>query len=136
MAFTTDIKLDADWQVVPSVNSDFALVTGSNSFIQSIRLEAVSVEGDLFFDPEWGWSLIDFLQSQDDEITRLEMVQRVRTKLVRYDEIIPDSIDIAAQFDAENETITITATFKTFESDEVYSVSVDLSRINAEVVLL
>ncbi len=90
----TDIRLDEDGQLTQAADGDAPLCSGMDCFLQSIILEAQTQKGELFYDEDFGWSLYDFLQSEDDEITRLEITQRVRSGLLKREEIIPDSVQV------------------------------------------
>ena len=90
----TDIRLDEDGQLTQAADGDAPLCSGMDCFLQSIILEAQAQKGELFYDEDFGWSLYDFLQSEDDEITRLEITQRVRSGLLKREEIIPDSVQV------------------------------------------
>ena len=85
----TDIRLDQEGQLTQATDGDAPLCSGMDCFLQSIILEAQTQKGELFYDEDFGWSLYDFLQSEDDEITRLEITQRVRSGLLKREEILP-----------------------------------------------
>ena len=55
--YYTDIALDENWQPAVRSNGDFATVSDLDCLMQEIRLEALTTQGELFFDPEFGWSL-------------------------------------------------------------------------------
>lgn len=84
-------------------------------FYQSIILEAQTQKGELFYDKDFGWSLYDFLQSEDDDITRLEIVQRVRTGLQKREAILSDSIQIEVSL--VDDTFHVYCTFQTTEAE-------------------
>lgn len=92
--YDTDIRLDEDGQLTQAADGGAPLCSGMDCFLQSIILEAQTQKGELFYDEDFGWSLYDFLQSEDDEITRLEITQRVRSGLLKREEIIPDSVQV------------------------------------------
>lgn len=75
-----DIRLDEDWQLTRAADGDAPVVEGLEEFLQEIRLESMTQEGDLFYDSEYGWSLLDFIQRDDSELTRLEIQDRIRRK--------------------------------------------------------
>ena len=85
----TDIRLDEDGQLTQAADGDAPLCSGMDCFLQSIILEAQTQKGELFYDEDFGWSLYDFLQSEDDEITRLEITQRVRSGLLKRERTGP-----------------------------------------------
>ncbi|MFW5435203.1 DUF2634 domain-containing protein [Paenibacillus apiarius] len=127
----TDIRLDHNWQLVTAANGDTLLVSGLDCAFQDIQLEALTQEGELFHDESWGWSLLDFVQSQDDELTRVEIEQRVKTKLEQRPEIDAETIDTFTIF--QGDTITIQVSFAFQSDDRLYQLNVDLDRVRVEV---
>lgn len=131
--YDTDIKLDKDWQLTPSANGDAPLLSNADCIIQDIKLEALSQEGELFYDNDWGWSLLDFMQVQDDDLTRLEIEQRIRTKLSRREEIDNGTITITLEFDGD--MISSIVSFKFINDSTQYNLDVALDRVKVEVVM-
>lgn len=130
----TDIKLDNNWQLTAAANGDAPLLSNADCLIQDIRLEALSQEGELFYDEAWGWSLLDFIQTQDEELTRVEIEQRIRTKLSRREEINHETIKTELSF--EDDKITAKVTFKLINDSRQYNLDVVLDRVKAEVVIV
>ena len=130
----TDIKLDNNWQLTAAANGDAPLLSNADCLIQDIRLEALSQEGELFYDEAWGWSLLDFIQTQDEELTRVEIEQRIRTKLSRREEINHETIKTELSF--EDDKITAKVTFKLINDSRQYNLDVVLDRVRAEVVIV
>lgn len=126
----TDIKLDSSWQLTQAATGDAPLASGFDCVMQDIRLEAVSQEKELFYDLEWGWSLVDFVQSEDDDLTIIEIKERIRNKLERRETIDAESITIELNF--KEDTFNAYVMFR-FVSGESGSVSVSVDRINVEV---
>ncbi|EKS54342.1 baseplate assembly protein [Citrobacter freundii ATCC 8090 = MTCC 1658 = NBRC 12681] len=129
----TDIRLDDNWQITAAASGDALLVSGLECFLQDIRIEALTQEGEVFYDETWGWSLLDFMQSQDDELLRLEIEQRVRTKLARREEIDPESIRTTVEF--LEDVIAIRSSFRFVDSDQTVQLDVELDRVKVEVRL-
>lgn len=132
MNWYTDIRLDDNWQLTQATNGDAPLVADLDAFLQDIRLEAVTQEGDLFYDQAYGWSLMDFLQSSDDEFTKLEIKERVKSKLSNREEIDTESISVNVTF--EKDLLLVQAYFRSNGSDTMQSVAVSLDRIQVEVI--
>ena len=88
----TDIRLDDDWQLTQASTGDAPACSGVDCFLQDIRLEAITQPGELFYDEEWGWGLLEFIQAEDDEMTRLEIGERIKEKLRRRSEIKADTV--------------------------------------------
>lgn len=128
----TDIKLDESWQLTQAANGDVPTAYGFDCIMQDISLEAVSQEGELFYDSDWGWSLIDFIQSEDDDLVELEIRDRIKTKLSNRDIINQESINVEVKFSEDN--IIVTVSFQFVDNDNTYTVSVNLDRISVEVV--
>ena len=85
--YDTDIRLDGRWRLTQAADGDAPLCSDFDCLYQNIILEALTQPGDLFYDLEWGWGLYEFIQSEPDELTRLEIVQRVTSKLRRREVI-------------------------------------------------
>lgn len=88
----TDIRLNDEWQLTQASTGDAPVCSGLDCFLQDIRLEAITQPGELFYNSEWGWGLLEFLQAEDDDLTRLEISERVKDKLRRRKEIDPFSV--------------------------------------------
>ncbi|BFH15170.1 hypothetical protein J6TS7_50100 [Paenibacillus dendritiformis] len=129
----TDIRLDRNWQLVAAANGDTLLVSGLDCVFQDIRLEAMTQEGELFYDESWGWSLLDFVQSQDDELTRIEIEQRVKTKLEQRPEIDAETIETFMDF--QGDTITVHVSFSFQNTDRLYQLDIDIDRVKVEVIM-
>lgn len=128
-----DIKLSADWQPAADVTGDFLRTTGKyECLLQEIALEALTQEGDLFYDPGFGWSLIDFIHGDCDELSSLEIQQRVFTKLSWYAEVDANSIKVDLHF--QEDVTGIAARFKFVGSNDEYRLQLQLDRIKTEVV--
>ena len=130
--YDTDIKLSETWQLTQAANGDAPLCSDLDCFVQDIRLEAITQPGELFYDPDWGWGLLEFLQSEDDELTRLEITERVSEKLGRREEITPGSIDV--QIRLLDDLLILDVTYEVQGTKQ--SITIGLDRVNVEVVTL
>lgn len=130
----TDIKLDTNWQLTQAANGDAPITSNNHCLFQDIQLEALTHEGELFYDESWGWSLFDFIQSQDDELTRTEIEQRIKSKLSNRVEVNSESIKSELKF--TNDTVEIYVKFKFLNDDEIYKLNIELDRVNVEVVVV
>lgn len=128
----TDVKLSEAWQLTQAANGDAPICSDLDCFVQDIRLEAITQPGELFYDSDWGWGLLEFLQSEDEELTRLEITERVKEKLGRREEITPGSIDI--QIRLLDDLLILDVTFEVQGTKQ--SITVGLDRVNVEVVTL
>lgn len=132
--YDADIKLDESWQLTAAANGDVPLASDMDCLFQDIRLEALSQEGELFYDGSWGWSLIDFIQTQDEELTRLEIEQRVRTKLSRREEINNETIKTVLSY--EDDKVSVKVAFKFINDSRQYNLDIELDRVRVEVVMV
>ena len=130
----TDIRLDEDGQLTQAADGDAPLCSGMDCFLQSIILEAQTQKGELFYDEDFGWSLYDFLQSEDDEITRLEITQRVRSGLLKREEIIPDSVQV--QVGHTQDAIQIYGSYQAADTEATYSQHNIIDPVNREVTVI
>lgn len=127
-----DIKLNEEWQLTQATNGDAPIVSGIECLIQDIKLESLTQEGELFYDLEYGWSLLDFIQRDDDDLTRLEIKERVRSKLEKRPEIDVESVQTYIEFN--NDTLRLRVVFSLLDDSEAHEVNIELSRINVEVI--
>lgn len=126
-----DIKLDADWQLTQATNGDAPIVSGIDCLVQDIKLESLTQEGELFYNLEYGWSLLDFIQRDDDDLTRLEIKDRVRNKLEKRVEIYIESVRTEIEFNED--ALGLEVSFRLNSGDAV-KIDVALSRVGVEVI--
>ena len=107
-------------------------IIGEVELYQNIVLEALTQPGDVFYDAEFGWGLYDFIQSEDTELTRLEITQRVRLKLQKREVILPESIEISIAF--EDDAVVLHCSFRFAEEDERRELDVIIGAVSVEVV--
>ncbi len=127
-----DIRVDDDWQLTRAANGDAPVISGNDEFIQSIKLESMTQEGDLFYDLEYGWSLLDFIHSTDSELTRIAIQERIRSKMSRRTEIDVSSLQVDVSF--QDDVFFVHIQFKKIDSDERYMMAVALDRVRMEVI--
>nr|DAP14038.1 MAG TPA: baseplate wedge protein [Caudoviricetes sp.] len=127
-----DIRLNDVWQLTQATNGDAPIVSGLDCVYQDIRLEALSQEGELFYDSAWGWSLLDFVQSEDDELLRLEIQSRIKEKLSRRSEIDVESISTVVDFN--DDTLNVHVTFQFVDESQSRSLDIVVDRVSVEVI--
>lgn len=127
-----DVKVDDEWQLTRAASGDAPITDGTEEFLQSIKLESMTQEGDLFYDPEYGWSLLDFLHSTDSELTRSSIQDRIRGKMAKRDEVDISSLLVTVRFDED--VLYADIKFRRKDSSKVYALKVALDRIRMEVV--
>lgn len=129
-----DIRLTDEWQPAQAAHGDALLCSGPDATYQDIALEAVTQPGDLFYDLNFGWGLYGFIQSEDEDLTRLELTSRVRQRLRSRAEVAPDSIDIAVSHDGD--AYRISCLFRFTEEETPRSLDVVISAVSVEVELI
>jgi len=128
----TDILLAEDWSLTQAADGDAPLCSGLECLYQNIALEAVTQKGDLFYDPDFGWSLYDFIQSEDDELTRLEIAQRARLGLQKREVILSESIEISVDY--SDEAFRIFCSFRFAEESTARQLNVVIDAVSVEVI--
>lgn len=127
----TDIRLGGGWQLTRAADGDAPLCANLDCLLQNIALEAETQAGDLFYDPSFGWSMYDFIQNEDDELTRLEIISRVREKLRKRQVIRPGSI--AVEVDRVGDVFKVCCSFQ-LDSGESAALSIVIGAVSVEVV--
>lgn len=128
----TDIRLDRAWQLTRATDGDAPLCADLDCLYQSIMLEALTQAGDWFADASFGWSLYDFIQSEDSDLTRLEIAERVRTKLLTRDVILPETIEVSVEHDGD--VFFVRCSFQFTDEDTARDLNVVISAVDVEVV--
>lgn len=128
----TDIRLSDAWQLTQAADGDAPLCSGLDCLYQNIALEAVTQPGDVFYDLEFGWGMYDFIQSEDSDLTRLEITERVKNKLRKREVIIPKSIQVTIDFQEDKYLLYCSFTFD--EEDEPRSLNVIIGAVTVEVI--
>lgn len=130
-----DILLDENGQPVPD-NGDVALVSGDECWLQDIKNEALTQEGELFYEDEagndsYGWGLLDFLQTEGDEFLLLEIQQRIRAKMAKRDYIDAASIHTEISFDGR--LCHISVCFKRIDKSQEYNIDIESNGVEVVV---
>ena len=127
----TDVRLSDEWQLTQAADGDAPLCSDLECLYQNIVLEALTQPGDLFYDLSFGWGLYDFIQSEDDDLTRLEITQRARAGLQRREVILPESIQTEVDF--EDDVFTLRCSFQFDEEETARELTVVISAVGVEV---
>lgn len=128
----TDIRLTDEWQLTQAADGDAPICTGQECLYQNIAIEAVTQKGDLFYDLDFGWSLYDFLQSEDDELTRLEIAQRARAGLQKREVILPETIEVSVDY--VEDAFRLYCSFRFAEESKPRQLNVVIDSVSVEVV--
>lgn len=132
----TDMLLDEMGQPVSNGSGDAALVSDNSCWLQDLKNEALTEEGELFYEDEsgngrYGWGLLDFLQGEVDEFFLLEIQQRIRSKMTKRSYIDAASIKIYIDYSGHQYHIRIT--FKRNDSSTEYNI--DIQSDGVEVII-
>lgn len=127
----TDIKLDGEWQLTPAASGDAPVTDDVEGLLQTIKTESITQEGELFYDTDFGWSLLDFIHAQETELAKIEIESRIKRKLAKYDEIVPDTAEVQQAW--KNGVLYIMVSFKLYDGTD-HKVETSLNRIGVEIV--
>lgn len=131
----TDLMMDDHGQPVISAAGESQMVSGIDCFLQDVRNEAVTTEGECFWDVDYGWSMLDFLHQEQDELLQIRISNRVKQKLSRRSEINQQSISVAVTF-LNNDVTEVKVAFKIKNSDVSYEIDLNVDGVETEVVLV
>lgn len=132
----TDIMLDEMGQPVSDGDGDAALVSDDPCWLQDLKNEALTEEGELFYEDEggidrYGWGLLDFLQGEVDDFLLLEIQQRIRSKMTKRSYI--DAASIKISIDYNGHQCHIRLTFRRNDSSTEYNI--DIQSDGVEVIV-
>lgn len=132
----TDIRMDENGQPMAGSDGDAAVAADDPCWFQDLKNEAITEEGELFYEDEegdesYGFGLLDFLQGEYDEFMELEIQQRIRAKLQKRSYI--DIGSIRTEVDYNGHDYRIRTTFKRTDGNEVYSL--DIQSNGVEVII-
>ena len=131
----TDLMMDDQGQPVISAAGESQMVSGIDCFLQDVRNAAVTTEGECFWDADYGWSMLDFLHQEQDELLQIRISNRVKQKLSRRSEINQQSISVAVTF-LNNDVTEVKVAFKIKNSDVSYEIDLNVDGVETEVVLV
>lgn len=131
----TDLMMDDQGQPVISAAGESQMVSGIDCFLQDVRNEAVTTEGECFWDADYGWSMLDFLHQEQDELLQIRISNRVKQKLSRRSEINQQSISVVVTF-LNNDVTKVKVAFKIKNSDVSYEIDLNVDGVETEVVLV
>ena len=131
----TDLMMDDQGQPVISAAGESQMVSGIDCFLQDVSNEEVISEGECFWDADYGWSMLDFLHQEQDELLQIRISNRVKQKLSRRSEINQQSISVAVTF-LNNDVTEVKVAFKIKNSDVSYEIDLNVDGVETEVVLV
>lgn len=123
-----DDMLDVDGQPTAGTDGQSELAEDDMCWLQDLKNEALTEEGELFYEDEegngsYGFGMLDFGQEEFDEFTKLEIQQRIRSKMSKRSYIDAASINIDVSF--EGHSYKARVTFKRNDSNTVYGISIE-----------
>jgi len=131
----SDLMMDDNGQPVVSAAGENLMVSGIDCFLQDVRNEAVTMEGECFWDADYGWSMLDFIQQERDELLQTKISNRVKQKLSRRSEINQQSITVTVSF-LDDDVTAVKVAFKIKNSDVSYEIDLNVDGVETEVVLV
>lgn len=78
--------------------------------------------------------MYEFIQSEDDDLTRLEIAQRARLGLQKREVIAPESIEIDVGF--SDDVFRLRCSFRFLPEDEPRELNVVVSAVGVEVITI
>lgn len=129
----TDIMLDDDGNFVSASNGDIKTVSGFEWLLQEIKHEMMTYPGDLFYDSEYGFGLLDFLHRRGTELDRIELEQRIREKLLRKQFIDIESIQVNIN-DWNMNKVSLGTFFSGYDKNIEMNIEIESNGIHIEVV--
>lgn len=131
----SDLMMNDSGQPVISAAGESLMVSGIDCFLQDVRNEAVTMEGECFWDADYGWSMLDFIQQEQDELLQTRISNRVKQKLSHRSEINQRSITVAVSF-MDNDVTAVKVAFKIKNSDVSYEIDLNVDGVETEVILV
>lgn len=134
--YDTDIMMDEAGQPVAAEKGDADIVSEDACWLQDLKNEALTEEGELFYEDEdgrdsYGWGLLEFLQAEIDEFCQLEIQQRIRSKLTKREYIDAASIKADIQYDGHQYRIRIS--FRRNDSSQEYNIDIECDGVEVVV---
>lgn len=127
-----DILLDENYQPLSDISGEAQIVSDYDCVLQDIKLEAITTEGELFYDTTYGWSLLDFINSENDELNLVEIKQRIYDKMKKRDYVDASSLNVTIEF--EEDIIIIYISFK-FTDGTAENIEIVLNKLEIEVTV-
>lgn len=125
-----DILLNEN-RIGKSAGGDFMIAEPKESFMQDLRLELQTNAGELFYDENYGYTLVEFLHREEDAFLKLEIKKRIQEKLAKREEVDKSSIQVAVKI--EEERLKVKIIFQTVEGQNE-ELDVVVSGLGVEVI--
>lgn len=140
-----DIMLNPYGQPVSDMDIDVAIVAEEDCWIQDLKNEVLTEEGELFYEDEeeddaYGFGMLDFLQQErdmedeEDDFLITEIRQRISAKLSKRKYI--DSSTVQTEVSYIESGIKIDTSFKRVDDETLYNMDIDIENTgDVEVVI-
>lgn len=124
-----DIQLSDDGNFIITSSGDVALVDNNAELLQDIRHRLMTYPGDLWYEPEYGSRLLDYIQTEQTPINQQELLQEIRLGINADDRIDSSKTEVNL-ISWDERSIVTRATFQkateTPETEESFIIQVDL----------
>lgn len=127
-----DVQMDKQGQPMIEQTGETALIDGVDCWFQDVKNESITQEGELFYDTSYGWSMLDFTQMEHDELTELEIQNRIKEKLRKRIEVDERTIFVEIKFDGRTYDIFIQFKFMNVETE--YNLELSMDGVEVKVV--
>lgn len=131
--FGADIQLDAEGDFVIDSGGDLMIATELDCLIQDVKHRLITYPGDLFYDESYGVGVQEFTNSEDSEINRLHLTEKINLRLSDEPRIEMDSITASA-VEWKNGEIIINTSFIPIGLDNPVNVTLKSNSSGIEVV--
>ena len=131
-----DIMLDENGQPKSRENGEVDTVSDDACWLQDLKNEVLTEEGELFYEDEdgddsYGFGLLEFTQGEYDEFIEIEIQQRIRSKMAKREYIDAASINSKVQFDGHNYWVRVT--FRRNDSTREYNIDIESDGVEVTV---
>lgn len=89
-----DIYLGDEGNFRGSADGDVQLATGKMAYMQDVKHELETVLGSYPLDENYGTRLIMYLQRENSDLARQELIQDVEEVVNRHSFVIPESVEV------------------------------------------
>ena len=132
--FGQDFKVDEHMQLVVAANGEAVMTKGPETGTQDIRLRLWQYLGSLFYDKEHGSVLMDWIQDENTEASRMGLVNEVQRR-IHLDPRVEYGT-VGAEILSWDETgVVVKASWKFIEIDHVYNLVIETDSKKKEMVI-
>lgn len=121
-----DIALDNNGEIKLN-NNDFALVSGINNILQSIRLRFITPRGSLFYDDNYGSELYKYIHCQNNYVIYKKIKKEIENTLKDEPLVDNESISIILNYNNKQGYIA-DIEFKLLNYDTKYNLVIQINK--------